>query len=85
MGLVIKDKALEEAAVELASLTGENWEDAVRKVVLDKVERERERRRSAEERAAALMDLGRRFAALPDRDRRSADEILGYDEFGLPR
>jgi antitoxin VapB len=34
--------------------------------------------------AAAIMEIGRRCAALPDFDRRSADEILGYDENGLP-
>lgn len=31
------------------------------------------------------MDVGRRVAALPVLDERSADEILGYDENGLPR
>jgi hypothetical protein len=31
------------------------------------------------------MEHGRRFAALPAVDRRSPDEIVGYDEVGLPR
>lgn len=32
-----------------------------------------------------LLETGRRCAALPDLDRRSAEEILGYDEAGLRR
>jgi hypothetical protein len=29
--------------------------------------------------------LGKECAALPDFDTRSADDIIGYDEFGVPR
>jgi hypothetical protein len=32
-----------------------------------------------------LDKLSRQFVALPLLDPRSADEIVGYDEFGLPR
>lgn len=32
-----------------------------------------------------LLAIGKRCACLPDLDTRSADEILGYDEHGLPR
>jgi plasmid stability protein len=38
------------------------------------------RRASAEE----IMEIGRRAATLPLRDRRSEDEILGYGGNGLP-
>jgi hypothetical protein len=43
--------------------------------------------KAAEERglAAELLDIGARGAALPDLDSRGADEILGYDEHGVPR
>ncbi len=34
--------------------------------------------------AQDLMEIGKRFAALPVLDTRSDDEILGYDETGLP-
>jgi len=33
---------------------------------------------------AALLEIGRRCAALPDMDPRSAEEILGYDKDGVP-
>ena len=35
--------------------------------------------------SAGILAIGRRRAALPDLDARSADEIPGYDEHGLPR
>jgi len=38
----------------------------------------------AEERFAAMMEISRRCAALPELDPRSADEIIGYDENGIP-
>jgi hypothetical protein len=34
---------------------------------------------------AEILAIGKRCAALPDRDLRSASEILGYDEHGLPK
>ncbi len=34
--------------------------------------------------AQELIAIGRRCAALPDLDSRSAEDILGYDEKGLP-
>ena len=37
------------------------------------------------QRVAAMMSIGKTFAALPVLDSRSDDEILGYDDYGLPR
>ena len=34
--------------------------------------------------AADIMEIGKRCAALPDLVHRSAEEILDYDENGLP-
>lgn len=39
---------------------------------------------SPEERFAAMLEISRRCAALPELDPRSADEIVGYDENGIP-
>jgi antitoxin VapB len=36
-------------------------------------------------RRGELLEIGRECAALPDYDLRGADEILGYDEHGIPR
>jgi antitoxin VapB len=34
--------------------------------------------------ATEIMAIGKRCAALPDIEPRTAEEILGYDENGLP-
>jgi antitoxin VapB len=40
---------------------------------------------SPEEVIQALDKLSRHFVALPVLDSRSIDEIIGYDEFGIPK
>jgi len=47
---------------------------------LDRLRRERSNRRLADE----LDEIVRHVAQLPVRDRRTAEEILGYDAHGLP-
>jgi antitoxin VapB len=47
---------------------------------LQRVRRKQTGRSLAEE----LLAIGKRCAALPDQDVRTADEILGYDWHGLP-
>jgi hypothetical protein len=47
---------------------------------LPRVRRDRAGRRLVDD----LMEIGARCAVLPDLDTRSAEEILGYDENGLP-
>jgi len=41
--------------------------------------------RASKLRADELLEIGRRCAGLPELDARSADEIIGYDEHGIPR
>lgn len=83
MALNIKDPATEKSVRELASATGETVTAAVRKAAEERLERVR-RGRAERSLASEIMEIGRRCAALPDLDPRSADEILGYDEWGLP-
>jgi antitoxin VapB len=68
---------------ELAALTGESVTTAVRRAAEDRLLRVR-RARADGSLAAELLEIGRRCAALPDLDQRMPDEILGYDEHGLP-
>ena len=42
-------------------------------------------RRTPEDIERSLNEIVMRVAALPVLDSRSADEIIGYDEFGVPR
>ena len=83
MPLNIKDKATEDAVRTLASLTGETVTQAVRRAAEERLRTVR-RGRPQGSLAAELQEIGRRCAALPDLDTRSADAILGYDEYGLP-
>ncbi|HUF51817.1 MAG TPA: type II toxin-antitoxin system VapB family antitoxin [Longimicrobiales bacterium] len=83
MPLNIKNPEADRLARELVALTGESITDAVIAAMQERVERERARRRGA----AAQREIRRvreRYRALPLEDERTADEILGYDDYGLP-
>jgi antitoxin VapB len=84
MPLNIRNKDVDALAESLSRLTGETKTEAVRRALRDRltrVRRERGQRRLADELDAIAMEC----AALPLRDTRPVDEILGYDEHGLPR
>ena len=80
--LSIKNVKAHKLAMELAKLTGESLISAVTSALRERLARER-RRRSVDRTAAKLMKIGRQFAALADTGR-SPDEILAYDDHGLP-
>jgi antitoxin VapB len=84
MPLNIKDPATEKSVRELAALTGESVTAAIRRAAEERLQRVRHNR-GGRSLAAEILEIGRRCASLPDLDTRSADEILGYDENGLPR
>lgn len=83
MPLSIKDLETERLARTLAERTGETITVATRRAL-----EERLRRLGTDGRKAALLEdlaaIRRRWGALPVLDSRSADEIIGYDERGLP-
>jgi antitoxin VapB len=84
MALNIRNEQAERLAARLAQLTGKTKTEAVTEALrerLDRLTRERRGRRLADE----LDDIARHCATLPVRDTRRADEILGYDDRGLPR
>jgi len=84
MALNIRSPETEVLAAELARLTGETKTEAVTKALrdrLERVKRARHRRSLADE----LDAIGKQCAALPIVDPRTADEVLNYDEHGLPR
>lgn len=86
MALNIRDPRAHELAREVAQRAGETMTDAVITALAERLERLRSERASCrEQRAERLLAHGRAFAALPVDDLRSPDEILGYDEVGLPR
>ena len=84
MALNIRNPEAEGLAADIARLTGETKTEAVTRALRDRLlrlRRERAERRLADE----LDEIGRHCASLPVLDSRSADEILGYDENGIPR
>jgi antitoxin VapB len=86
MALSIRNPRVEELARRIAMEQGESVTEAILKALearadslsgeagISRLSRDLERIRAA----------GERCAAMPERDGRSADEILGYDERGLP-
>jgi antitoxin VapB len=84
MALSIKDPEADRLARELARRTGETLTEAVVRSLRERLDRQRSRPRRPGL-ADELRRIGERVASLPVRDPRSADEILDYDERGLPR
>ena len=84
MVLSIRNPEAERLAEAVARLAGETKAEAVIQALrarLARLRRERAGRRLADE----LDDIGRHCAQLPVMDRRTTDEILGYDDNGVPR
>ncbi len=70
-------------AAALAEMTGETKTEAVTKALRERLENLK-RRHSRKRLADELDEIARHCASLPVRDKRSDDEIIGYDEKGLP-
>ena len=83
MALDIDDPETEALARELAARTGETIAAAIKRALQERLAR----LDSDAAKAALREDLAacrRRWAAMPLLDDRSDEEILGYDENGLP-
>lgn len=83
MAINIKNPLADASARRLAALTGEKLGDAVRLAIEQRLERET-RRRDRKASAERLRAIVERYAAKPVVDRREPDQIIGYDERGLP-
>jgi antitoxin VapB len=84
MALNIKNKETERLARELARRRGTGVTEAVTAALEEELKREQNRVREPglEERLNRIAD---EYSKLPVYDERSDDEILGWDEIGLPR
>jgi antitoxin VapB len=83
MALNIKDPTTDRLVRELAATTGESITTAITVAVRERLERIRGMA-PADARERELTRIALEAAALPVLDDRSPDEILGYDEDGLP-
>jgi antitoxin VapB len=83
MALSIKDPAIDRLARELAQITGESITDAIKIALEERLARERARRASNSlgSTIRSIQDSVARLAVL---DARPSQELLGYDDAGLP-
>lgn len=85
MALSIKDMETERLARDLARRTGETITDATKKALEERLQRvgivPRKQRLLLED----LVAIRERCTKLPVLDERSPEDVLGYDEHGLPR
>ncbi|OFW47008.1 MAG: antitoxin [Acidobacteria bacterium RIFCSPLOWO2_12_FULL_67_14b] len=84
MAISLKDPEADRLAREVAGRTGETLTAAIVVALRERLARlrGRPRRRALGD---ELREIGRRCASLPTLDDRPDEEILGYDERGLPR
>jgi antitoxin VapB len=81
--LSIKDPEADRLARRLARLTGESINQTVKVALRDRLEQE-QRRRGKKINWARIDEIVAGIAALPVVDARSPDELIGYDDAGLP-
>ncbi len=80
----IKHPEADRLARELAATTGESLTEAVVNALRERLMRQRGKPRPSNVRDE-LRAIRERCARYPVLDSRSAEQILGYDEHGLPR
>jgi antitoxin VapB len=81
VALSIKSDEADRLARELAAATGETITEAVTEAIRMRLHATRRARAGL---ARRLMSISEASSRLPRLDERSDDEILGYDEHGLP-
>jgi antitoxin VapB len=84
MPLSIKSLKTEQLAREIAAKTGESITGTIEKALeerLDRINRERGRQNLMSQ----LDEILQRMDRLPVLDSRTPEEIIGYDEHGLPQ
>lgn len=84
MALSLKDPETDSLARQVARLTGESLTQAVRGALQERLRHEQLKRGERPWDDAAIDAIIERCATLPVLDTRTDDEILGYDENGLP-
>jgi len=84
MALSIKNSETERLARQVARATGESLTEAIHRALEERWQQLKTKRHSRIL-DSQLEELLRRVDALPTLDSRTEDEILGYDEHGMPR
>ncbi len=83
MALSIRNPKAEQLAREVAQEARENLTQAIIHSLEERLERLRGRN-TVTDTTDEIMKIARNCSALPEIDPRSPDEILGYDDNGIP-
>lgn len=83
MALSIKSDEADRLARQLAAETGESLTEAVVVALRERLDREHTRHGTSM--GLRLIRLAEDVAAMPVTDSRAPEEIIGYDDAGLPR
>jgi antitoxin VapB len=83
MGMSIRNSETEKLARQVSRLTGETLTEAIGKSLEERLQRLR-RDRSPDQIRGEIGKILARVHALPVLDERPEEEILGYDENGIP-
>jgi antitoxin VapB len=84
MALSIRNSQAEKLARQVAAESGESLTEAIIHALEERLERLKGRRTTTDV-AEEIMKISLRSRALPEKDQRIIDEILDYDERGLPQ
>jgi antitoxin VapB len=84
MPISIKAPQADQLARQLTSVTGETITDAVIVSMRERLVREQNKRQNKDALLEEIRAIGSHCAALPTLDTRSDDEIMGWDQNGLP-
>jgi antitoxin VapB len=82
MAILIKDQEADEMIRTLAERTGESITEAVKQAVRERLDRIPLTEDEIAVRKRKLSELYAKWDAEPTIDDRTADEIVGYNEFG---
>lgn len=85
MALSIKDSNTEQLVRLMATLANESITEAIANAARERLEKLQGRRMQPKATVAELMKIAESFSKLPVFDARTPDEILDFDERGLPR
>jgi antitoxin VapB len=84
MAISIKAPEADRLARELAAVTGETITEAVIVAMRERLAREERKQQNSDSLLEEIRAISHHCASLPVLDTRTDDEILGYDENGIP-
>lgn len=84
MTLTLNNPEVDELAQELSQYTGESLTEAVITALRERLAREKAKSNPSVSLKEEILRIGQACAALPVLDPRLPEEILGYNQHGVP-